>query len=436
MLAFLGEIPRYYLGEVISYYIIMDAVHILDTRGRVVFTYGDAPTVKPASLAPLVATSEPGIIELGPSQLVWYSRYGQLHIFVSCASTASPLAAQDFTSSFVNTVEAYYDEQLSVQLVESHAATVYLILNEMLDSGLTVVTEPDVVRGRLPQQTFFERLLSPSTEGITRWASPAAAASGGGDQQSVSSASFRAQECPWRRPDIRHGKEELYVDIIENIVGKLGAGRQSVVEGEVRVRSQLSGIPEVKLRISPALQNVRWHKCVQNPSNETLNFVPPDGIFTLATYSQPVDGTGGVSAELRRGLGDSNAECEIWIATAIDTIIKQIDHLTVTVVWPSISTKLTVRELSATAGDFDAVTSTWTLGPKTPTGWNATLRLSASDVAGKSVQPLYVMLRYTYEGRVPSRAQVKSMEVRTAASRAMAFKGVKFQTHANGYACR
>ena len=63
--------------------------------------------------------------------------------------------------------------------------------------------------------------------------------------------------------------------------------------GEIDCKSYLSGMPELKLGINETLSsrksifsNIQYHQCVDlnNLDDRTVEFIPPDGEFTLLNY--------------------------------------------------------------------------------------------------------------------------------------------------------
>lgn len=110
---------------------------------------------------------------------------------------------------------------------------------------------------------------------------------------------------PWRRPNVRHTSNELYVDIIEAISVTLApSGRpiSAVAAGSIAFTAKISGFPDLLLNLSApggtsvsksagiarTMQLPSFHPCVrlarwkENPGE--LSFVPPDGRFMLAGY--------------------------------------------------------------------------------------------------------------------------------------------------------
>lgn len=110
---------------------------------------------------------------------------------------------------------------------------------------------------------------------------------------------------PWRRPNVRHTSNELYVDIVESvsvILAPSGRPISAISSGSIAFTAKMSGIPDLLLTlsapggsssskgssISRTMQAPVFHPCVrlarwkEHPGE--LSFVPPDGRFVLAGY--------------------------------------------------------------------------------------------------------------------------------------------------------
>ena len=105
---------------------------------------------------------------------------------------------------------------------------------------------------------------------------------------------------PWRRSNVRHTSNELYVDIVETlsvILAPSGRPLSALAAGTIAFTAKLSGVPDLLLTLSApggraalahAMQLPCFHPCVrlarwaERPGE--LSFVPPDGRFVLAAY--------------------------------------------------------------------------------------------------------------------------------------------------------
>jgi len=105
---------------------------------------------------------------------------------------------------------------------------------------------------------------------------------------------------PWRRANVRHTSNELYVDIVETLTVTLApSGRPlgAFANGTIAFTSKISGVPDLLLNLSTpsGRQNINsvmelpvFHPCVRlarwREKPGELSFVPPDGRFVLAGY--------------------------------------------------------------------------------------------------------------------------------------------------------
>jgi AP-3 complex subunit mu len=110
---------------------------------------------------------------------------------------------------------------------------------------------------------------------------------------------------PWRRSNVRHTSNEMYVDILESvsvIFAPSGRPISAVSSGSIAFTAKISGVPDLLLMlsapggsssnkgssISRIMKSPVFHPCVRlvrwkdHPGD--LSFVPPDGRFVLAGY--------------------------------------------------------------------------------------------------------------------------------------------------------
>jgi AP-3 complex subunit mu len=128
------------------------------------------------------------------------------------------------------------------------------------------------------------------------------ATSSNSNMPSISSSGLAANTpaLPWRRSNVRHTSNELYVDIIETLsvtVAPSGRPLAAFANGTIAFTAKISGVPDLLLNLSTpsGKQNVNsvmelpvFHPCVRlarwREKPGELSFVPPDGRFVLAGY--------------------------------------------------------------------------------------------------------------------------------------------------------
>nr|GMD96675.1 AP-3 complex subunit mu [Ipomoea batatas] len=167
---------------------------------------------------------------------------------------------------------------LNEDLVKDNFVIAYELLDEMIDNGFPLTTEPNILREMIAPPNIVSKMLSVVT----------------GSSSNVSNTlpGATATCVPWRKTDLKHTSNEVYVNLVEEmdaIINKEGTLVKCEVYGEIEVNSQLSGIPDLTLSFAnPSILNdVQFHPCVRlRPweSNQILSFVPPDGHFKLTSY--------------------------------------------------------------------------------------------------------------------------------------------------------
>merc|ERR1712007_95757 len=111
----------------------------------------------------------------------------------------------------------------------------------------------------------------------------------------------------WRSEGIKHKKNEIFLDVVERLnllVSANGSVLRSEIIGALKMKSYLSGMPELKLGLNDKLLfeatgrpvakgksvemgDIKFHQCVRLArfeNDRTISFIPPDGEFDLMTY--------------------------------------------------------------------------------------------------------------------------------------------------------
>ena len=113
----------------------------------------------------------------------------------------------------------------------------------------------------------------------------------------------------WRPEGIKYKKNEVFLDVIERLnclVAANGSVISSEILGSVKMKCQLTGMPELKLGLNDKamfeaqgraegaaakkaveLEDIKFHQCVRLTrfeSDRTISFIPPDGEFELMSY--------------------------------------------------------------------------------------------------------------------------------------------------------
>jgi AP-3 complex subunit mu len=149
---------------------------------------------------------------------------------------------------------------------------------------------------------------------------------------------------PWRRANVRHTSNELYVDLVETLhitLSPSGRPLSAFAHGTIAFTCKVSGVPDLLLiltvpggshAVASTLKLPVFHPCVrlarwkERPGE--LSFVPPDGRFLLGGYgvdllapdyleralANPKTPSGlqmPASVDVRTGLGSTGADFEV-----------------------------------------------------------------------------------------------------------------------------
>ena len=153
----------------------------------------------------------------------------------------------------------------------------YQLLEEMMDNGYPLTTEPNALKAMIKPPTVTGRLATALT-----------------GQSGVSDVlpDGTISSMPWRKAGVKYAQNEIYLDVIEEvdaIVDRAGQIVSSEVSGIVHANSRLSGIPDLTLTfLDPeVIDDCSFHPCVRMNRYErdrVVSFVPPDGEFELMKY--------------------------------------------------------------------------------------------------------------------------------------------------------
>jgi AP-1 complex subunit mu len=180
-----------------------------------------------------------------------------------------------------------YFGQLEEESIRDNFVMIYELLDETMDFGM-------------PQSLDSTILRSFITTDANRMA----------DQEKSKPPVALTNAVSWRAEGIKHKKNEIFLDVVEKLnllVAANGTVLHSEIHGAVKMKSFLSGMPELKLGLndklmfeatgranqannkakSVELEDMKFHQCVRLArfeNDRTISFIPPDGEFDLMTY--------------------------------------------------------------------------------------------------------------------------------------------------------
>jgi len=230
----------------------------------------------------------------------------------------------------------HYFEEVEEESIKDNFVVVYELLDEMMDFGYPQSTEPKILQEFIKAESHKLNIIDTKAlvaslgvgvggggglnlqnivDGISAGVSQLASNIGNqltnaepeDNSAKITIPKAFTQTVSWRAEGIKYKKNEVFLDVIESVnilVGSNGSTLRSEICGCLRMKTYLSGMPELKLGLNDKvlfenlgrnvskgravdLEDVKFHQCVRLnrfESERVINFVPPDGEFDLMTY--------------------------------------------------------------------------------------------------------------------------------------------------------
>ncbi|CCK72717.1 Apm1p KNAG_0L00950 [Huiozyma naganishii CBS 8797] len=208
-----------------------------------------------------------------------------------------------------------YLKTVEEESIRDNFVIIYELMDEMMDYGIPQITEPRMLKKYITQKSFKLEKAHKKKRNAARPPSEL--------NNSVS----------WRAEGIKYKKNEAFLDIVESInmlITQKGQVLRSEIIGAVKIKSRLSGMPDLKLGINDRgiftkylegnnigvnipdpqehgsgvaessitndgkkrktnieLEDLKFHQCVRLSKFENekiITFIPPDGEFDLMNY--------------------------------------------------------------------------------------------------------------------------------------------------------
>ncbi|WPH01797.1 Hypothetical protein R9X50_00465000 [Acrodontium crateriforme] len=335
---------------------VIEALYIFDEHNSLildhVYTGRPAP---PSTVLPLYlqhAVPRPSLIYLPsttPSTLLYSITQDNLLFLSPCASDTEPLLVLEFLHKAADALEEFLGSPLLAAKITASYDVVAQVVAEMADAGVVCQTEANALRDVVETGPgVLKNLLG----GVGISGSSPALQSGGSSLtlQRQPAMSAHGSAVPWRRSNVRHTSNELYVDIVETLsVTMAPSGRplSAFAYGSIAFTSKVSGVPDLLLNLSTdgkgagmgnrgdklraVMEHAVFHPCVRLAkwkSDGILSFIPPDGRFALCGYETDLLGpnapltTNATTAnnldlpaniEVTTGLGNTGSDFEVRI---------------------------------------------------------------------------------------------------------------------------
>ncbi|CAA2959622.1 AP-3 complex subunit mu [Olea europaea subsp. europaea] len=302
------------------------------------------------------------------------------------------------------------------------------LLDEMIDNGFPLTTEPNILREMIAPPNIVSKVLSVVTGNVSNVSNTLPGAT--------------ASCVPWRKTDLKHTSNEVYVDLVEEmdaIINRDGTLVKCEIYGEVQVNSHLSGLPDLTLSFAnPSILNdARFHPCVRlRPweANQILSFVPPDGEFKLMSYR--VKKLKSTPIYVKPQLSSDSGTCRISVLVGIrNDPGKSIDSITVQFQLPPC---ILSADLSANHGTVNILadkTCSWSIGriPKDKAPSMAGTMTLETGLERLNVFPTF-QVSFRIMGVALSGLQIDKLDLKNLPSRP--YKGFRALTRAGEFEVR
>eukprot|EP00501_MAST-03F_sp_TOSAG23-6_P001342 GSMAST32.ASY1.ANO1.1391.1 assembled CDS len=235
---------------------VASAVFIMDLKGKIIIS----PTTRfhqivqesdQADLKPVFTVD--GITYV-------YIKFNNLLLLAVTKRNANVTIILLFLNRLVNVFKEYFGD-IHEESIRDNFVIIYELFDEMMDFGYPQSTEPKVLKEYITQESHRTETKPPTT--LTNAVS-------------------------WRSEGIKHRKNEIFLDVIEKLnllVATNGTVLHSEILGEIKMKSFLSGMPELKLGLNDKIMSMLAKgKAVEMEDIKTISFIPPDGEFELMSY--------------------------------------------------------------------------------------------------------------------------------------------------------
>lgn len=267
---------------------VLSAIFITDLKGKIIISRnyrGDIPLSVSERFA--VTVQEKDEVELRPvftedGYTFVYIKYNNLYLMTVTKRNSNVALMLVFLYRLVEVFKEYFGE-LEEESIRDNFVIIYELLDETMDHGYPQICESRILREYITQQGNRMEFAAKPPQAVTNAVS-------------------------WRSEGIKHRKNEIFLDVVEKLnllVSSNGTVLHSEIVGVVKMKSYLSGMPELKLGLNDKLmfeatgrssgrkgkavemEDIKFHQCVRLArfeNDRTISFIPPDGEFDLMSY--------------------------------------------------------------------------------------------------------------------------------------------------------
>lgn len=264
---------------------VASAIYFMDLKGKILISRnyrGDVGRAAAEKFALRIQEADP--TELKPVFAVdgvnyVYIQHSNIYIVALTRKNSNVTAILVFLERLVEIMKEYFGS-LEEESIRDNFVLVYELLDEVMDHGYPQIAEVKVLKEYITQGANKLAVVKPP-QAVTNIVS-------------------------WRTEGIKYKKNEVFLDVVEKLnllVAANGSVISSEILGAVKMRSFLSGMPELKLGLNDKalfeaqgksgpkkaveMEDIKFHQCVRLArfeNDRTISFIPPDGEFELMSY--------------------------------------------------------------------------------------------------------------------------------------------------------
>lgn len=238
-----------------------------------------------------------------------YIRLDSIYVVGATSVNANVSIIFQFLYDLVDVLRAYFDGKIDEHALGNNFTLVYELLDEVMDHGFPQITAANVL------QEYIKTTDKDVSSMIARFKSLRTSRDkpGGSPSKKPNQITHAITgKMDWRPPpssNYVYQKNEVYLDVLESInllMSRTGDVLQMSADGQVLMKSLLSGMPECRIGINDKLcldpkqltsskssnyiklSDVKLHRCVRLgkfDEDRSILFVPPDGDFELMKYT-------------------------------------------------------------------------------------------------------------------------------------------------------
>lgn len=371
-------------------------------------------------------TSSP-ILTMGSTSFL-HIRHNELYVVAVTRSDVDAIAVFEVLYRLCELCTAqfgHFDDTVCYRYVSQ----IYEILDEIVDYGYAQSTDAGLVKLSSSSDDRGDHIddfvptgsssgiPGPQTVVNSLRRTLTSAKSGMSSQSSLSSrrdTTTTDNAVPWRRSDIKHRRNEIYLDVDEKLNATFepsGSLLGASVNGLLKVKAHLSGLPhcQVDLDNYSVLENSQLHACANHAAFESagvVQFVPPEGEFDLLRYR--------VSQDLKipvkvQNTSDGHGELTVRIKCILD-VKKHLTNVVVHIPLPPTSTSNSQR-FKTTSGkakfSAERTACEWKIA-RLPGQHDAILKISGSEnLAGHGP----ILINFSISMFTSSSLRVQSLQV-------------------------